>query len=70
MRGKIAKVQLSEVQMDMLKLGQTVVIRLPKDVAQLRLSTVEGDRVEQLALRMQTLWEEIDGALKRFWKRK
>ena len=52
-RGRIANVRLSPEQVTQLQEGRTVKVRLPKDVALLQISLVDGERLAEF-------WSEFD----------
>jgi hypothetical protein len=60
MKGRIAQVKLTEDQLNKLLAGGRVSVRLPKDVALLRLSLKEGDVFEQVWAGFDKVWKEFD----------
>lgn len=67
MKGRVARVKLTSEQLARLQAGRTLLIRLPKDVSILRLSTVDGDIFEQFSRRTEKFWKEIGEAWNRYF---
>jgi hypothetical protein len=65
-RGRIAKVKISDEQLSTLQAGGTVKVRLPKDVALLQISLVNGDPFAQVWSAFDKVWKEFDEVFKRF----
>jgi hypothetical protein len=70
MKGRTAQVKLTEEQLNNLLAGGHVSVRLPKDVALLRLSLKEGDVFEQVWAGFDKIWKEFDAMFRKLPFRK
>jgi hypothetical protein len=62
MQGRIAKVRLDPAQLRLLQDGYSLSVRLPKDVALLRISTKDGDifaKFDRFMNRFCKIWDDF-----------
>ena len=70
MRGRTAKVKLSPQQIIQLQEGKTIKVRLPKDVALLQISLVDGDTWNEFWSEWDKFFAGFDRLMKKFPFRK
>jgi hypothetical protein len=65
MKGRVAQIKLSEEQLARLHAGGRITVRLPKNVAQLRISAQEGHVFREINTLLDKFWKDFD----RLWKK-